>query len=93
MLHGCTLLHWILIVAGILFLYFGFWLIFTKLISYLSRRIERKIALYTISSALWLIAVYIFTGMNVLMTIVMTVIQVGIVLPYAIRKISKKATG
>ena len=83
-------LHWILVLAGILALYFGFWYIFMKLISYLSERIENKIVLYTISGGLWFIVVYVLTGTNLPMTCAITVTQAAVALPYTYLKLRQK---
>jgi hypothetical protein len=84
-------LLWLFVVAGMLFLYFGFWFVFTKFISYLSRSIESKIALYAISSLLWVIAVYMLTEMNFLATFLVAVVQAGFVVPYIFLEFRKKA--
>lgn len=54
-----------------------------KLISYLSRIIESKITLFMISGVLWFVVVFILTGMDIWMTVVIAVVQLAMVLPYA----------
>ena len=76
--------------AGILVLYFGFGFLFMKLISYLSRTIESKTTLFMISAVLWFVVIFILSGMDISITILITVVQLGIVLPYIILGLRKQ---
>jgi len=82
-------MHWIPVFAGILVLYFGFGFLFMKLISYLSRKIESKTTLFMTSGVLWFVVIFTLTGMDIPMTIAITVVQLGIVLPSVYRKFRK----
>jgi hypothetical protein len=68
-------------VAGILLLYVGPWLLFLKLISYLARKIEEATTLLMVSGFLWVVIVLLLTGMNIGMTVLITIVQLGIALP------------
>jgi hypothetical protein len=71
-------------IAGILLLYVGPWLLFMKLISYLSREIAETTTLLLVSGVLWVVIVLLLTGMNFGMTVLSIVVQVGIALPYIV---------